>query len=517
MIFRKPYAFLVKNFKKIHIFMLFLCAYIFYKCIQTRSFVSEFVTLGSYDINSEPISRHINLILILGLLIVIGLSVALLVLLKRKNKPWKLYLVPIIVYSAMFLMFIITSNFFSNYRGEGTTGVRAIRDLLLIVSLGQYPVFIILLIRIFGIDINNFNFKIDQEYLELDSGDREEFEVNIDIDKHTFIRGYKRFLRNIGYVYQEHKFLSNVLITLVIGIFLVTSFYNIFILRRSYKQGDVFELNGYTLNIKNSYYTDKNYNGKVISKTSNFVIVSMNIKNNVYRRDINFKRFHVMNGVNDYTDTYRTYESDFSDLGVTYSEKEFKSGENIDLIMVFKVDKKLPKDKFVLYYQDYINNKPFLRKIKLNMEDVSKIVDMKPIKKGHKAVIDVGPNKKDLTIESVKFVDKAEYNYEECDDEELCAPATDFVSSNNDSKILKIDFVSDAFEGKELIDFSAKYGKINYIDSKDKDRSIKIKDAIGRKYMGQYMYIRVPKELSESKNMKMVYTVRNKKYTFELK
>ena len=57
MIIRKPYAFLIKNFKKIHIFLLLLCCYIYYKNMQTRSFVSEFVQLGTYDAYNEPITR----------------------------------------------------------------------------------------------------------------------------------------------------------------------------------------------------------------------------------------------------------------------------------------------------------------------------------------------------------------------------------------------------------------------------------------------------------------------------
>ena len=35
--------------------------------------------------------------------------------------------------------------------------------------------------------------------------------------------------------------------------------------------------------------------------------------------------------------------------------------------------------------------------------------------------------------------------------------------------------------------------------------------------MGQYIYVKVPKEIKDSKSVKLIYTVRDKKYTFTIK
>ena len=48
MIFRKPYAFLIKNFRKIHVVLLILCGFILYKTIQLSEFIKEFITYVSY-------------------------------------------------------------------------------------------------------------------------------------------------------------------------------------------------------------------------------------------------------------------------------------------------------------------------------------------------------------------------------------------------------------------------------------------------------------------------------------
>ena len=93
MIFRKPYAFLIKNFKKIHLVLIFLCAYIFYKHLQVYNFVKEYVDLEAYSAFLEPIDDYTNLLSYLSILLVIAIAVLLLITLRRKEKPWKLYIV----------------------------------------------------------------------------------------------------------------------------------------------------------------------------------------------------------------------------------------------------------------------------------------------------------------------------------------------------------------------------------------------------------------------------------------
>ena len=57
MIIRKPYAFLIKNFRKIHIFLLVLSVYVAYKLFDVNSYVSEFMRLGTYDMFGDPVEN----------------------------------------------------------------------------------------------------------------------------------------------------------------------------------------------------------------------------------------------------------------------------------------------------------------------------------------------------------------------------------------------------------------------------------------------------------------------------
>ena len=189
MVFRKPYAFLIKNFKKIHILMLILWGFVYYKIYNLRSFVKEFVSFGTYNENLEGISTKVTASLFVAAIFLILISIALLFLLRHKKKPWKLYLVIIVEYILMIYDCASLTSFFNSYTNDNLISeVFIYRDILNIVNIVQYFVLIILLMRITGLDLKKFSFNTDQEFLELSSQDREEFEVNIEIDKHSFIR-----------------------------------------------------------------------------------------------------------------------------------------------------------------------------------------------------------------------------------------------------------------------------------------------------------------------------------------
>ena len=141
MIIRKPYAFLIKNFRKIHTVLLILSLYLAYRIFDVNRFVNEFMRLGTYDLYSDPISHHITFIMNIAIIIMIVGSGALVLLLRHKNKPWKVYLLPLINYIALFFVLSIIKNFFRTYTlSVEVTDLRFSRDLLFAFIAVQFPV-----------------------------------------------------------------------------------------------------------------------------------------------------------------------------------------------------------------------------------------------------------------------------------------------------------------------------------------------------------------------------------------
>lgn len=517
MIIRKPYAFLIKHFKKIHILLLVLSAFIYYKHLQLSSFVSEFMQLETYDMYNEPITQYVSFLPILSMILLSIGSIVLILLLRYKKKPWKLYVLPAVEYIFMMIVFFSTKSFFDQYNGiVDAAAIRAIRDWLLIAGFLQYPAMFIFLLRTIGVDLKKFNFQSDDEYLDLSSEDREELEININFDKDSLKRGTKRFIRNIGYIYTEHKLLINIIASVLFVLILVGSYQYFFITNKSYKEGEDLGANGYTITINESYYSDKDYTGRLIADKSAFVVVNMTIKNNMQQREVDLQKFHIMNGINDYVTTAKTYEDEFQDYGKTVDKLDLKRDESETFIMIFKVSKKLSPKRFVLYYQEFNGDDPHLRKIKLKINDVSKIKEHKTIELGKELKFTLEGKKETLTLDDFEFLDTTEYSYRVCYSSN-CSTRVGTYAAGAGYKILKIPFSSNDFEGKDMIDFSSKYGTINYIDSKGKESTVKLKNPFNKTYYGKYLYTKVPVDVANSTKIELEYTIRNNKYIYKIR
>lgn len=519
MIIRKPYAFLIKNFKKIHIFLFALCAYILYKTTQLYSFMKEFVTLGTYDAYNEPISKYTTVLAYIFLLLIIASMITILIVLRKKNKPWKMYIVPVITYCALFFTFIFTTNFFATYTGSvASTTPRAIRDITLILIFPQYFTFIVLIIRILGLDLNKFDFKSDAEFLELSEDDRDEMEINIDIDKASFKRFFARLKRNTTYYYIEHKktiYILIALLTLFIG---YKSYVYIFVTNKSYTEGENINTNGYEIKINNSYYSSLDYKGDAISKENNFVILDVTITNNGEKREINFDRFHVMNATSNYSPTSKTYETQFQDLGTAYDTKTINNGEKYNTLLIYKVKAKEDIKRFVLYYQEFNNNNTnHLRKIKLKLQNLSKVEEKEALSLYDTLTVNIGTSTKEVIIDNYEIADSVSYNKESCSTKS-CTYEVKEQTAPIGYKILKLDFASNDFGGKDMIDFLTMYGKINYMNNNGEAKGTKIENALPTlQYYGKYVYLKVPNEISEATSIELIVTVRNNKYKYKLK
>lgn len=517
MIIRKPYAFLIKHFKKIHILLLVLSAFIYYRSLQLSSFISEFMRLETYDSYYEPITNHVSFLPILAMILLSIGSITLIFLLHHKKKPWKLYILPAFEYIFMMIVFFSAKSFFDQYNGiVDSAGIRAVRDFLFIATVLQYPSMLIFLLRTIGVDLKKFNFQSDEEYLELSSADHEELEINIEFDKDSLKRGAKKLFRNMSYIYAEHKLIINIIASVLFVVFSYGMYKFIFITNKSYGQGESLNANGYEITINKSYYTDKDYTGKVVSDKSSFVIVNMTVKNTQQQREADLQKYHVMNGIKDYVTTEKIYETEFQDFGNAVKTLDLKRDESQTFIMIFKVDKELRRNRFVLYYQEFNGDTPHLRKIKLKLNDVSEIKEHKAITIGDELKFTLEEKTEKITFDDFEFLDSVEYSYRICYSSN-CSTKQGIYTAKEGYKILKMPFSSNNFEGKDMIDFSTKYGTINYIDNKGKKSSISIKNPFNKTYYGKYLYAQVPIAVSNSTNIELEYTIRNNRYIYKIR
>ena len=211
------------------------------------------------------------------------------------------------------------------------------------------------------------------------------------------------------------------------------------------------------------------------------------------------------------------YETEFMDLGTTIEDLTLSNGEERNLLLIYRVNEKEDVNRFVLYYQELQGNNKHLRKIKLKLNNLSKIKENEEIELGDVSTIQLSSEEKELILDNLEISDKTKYSRKVCEND-ICLVKENIFTSSKGTKILKMEFSSNDFTGKDMIDFLTTYGKISYIDNSKTRKGLKIKNALDTyNYYGKYVYIKVPDDITTAKEIKLILTVRNNKYVYKLK
>ena len=212
----------------------------------------------------------------------------------------------------------------------------------------------------------------------------------------------------------------------------------------------------------------------------------------------------------DYITTTKVFAEEFKDLGVAYETvAKLKRDEELNCIVIYKVDNYLDKNKFVLYYQE---KSGYLRKIKLKVTDISEINKTVKLKLGEELKLDI-KNGDNIIFDNYEIGNNFDFNIRQCDSKSCYSIKNELESEG--LKILKLDFASDTWEAKNMIDFLTQYGKLIYKDSNGIVGEMEIVNPIDKAYYGKTVFIKISGEV-EYKEMSIDLIVRNKHYVYKL-
>lgn len=518
MILRKPYAFLIKNFKKIHLILLAFAIFIFVKNTQFINFVKEYMQTGIYNVYGEPVSNYASFFAYFSCVLIIVGSAILIYLLFFKKKPRLLYYVMITIYLFTIISFAFGASYFNNIGGGliNVTKIRLVLDLLRISLYPQYLMLILIGIRAVGLDLKKFGFQNDDEFLQIKNEDNEEFEFEVKFDKADLKRNVKGKFRNLKYYYLEHKTYLNMYILLGTLIIFSVVMYQMFVVNRVYREKDIFKANSYSIKINKSYVTNKDLEGNVIEKNKAFIILDVSVKNLGVSRTIDVEKFLIMNNNAHYVPNLK-YNNYFKDLGKTYQKQELKPNGEFNFILVYKVDKKFLNSKYGLFYQEIkgpLNTK--LKKVIIKPKDLSKIDNTNDKTLGQPINISIDTKNYNLTMTDYNILGSVNYYYEKCYIHN-CPIVEGNVLASNGMKILKIAYESEDLDGFNFLDFLTRYGKIIYIDNSGESKEIDIIKAVKNKYVGNEVYITIPSEVEGSTGIILNMKIRNQEINYKLR
>jgi len=526
-ILKKPYAFLIKNFRLIHLILTIFIGYLLFRSYNLYSFFSRYVSNVYATLSDAVPSNYITVFMFLVSVIIIVFSLAMFFLMKKKDKPKNLYVGLSIYYILYFIGLIVYFVLFKSMETTQMTirNAMIVRDITLIFSLPQFPLLILSLIRAVGFDIKRFNFSKDLKELDINEEDNEEFEFVFGVDSYKYARYLRRRVREFKYYILENKFMFTILMGLTCAVLLILTILNFTVYNRTYGKNQKVGANNLTLQVNNSYLTDVDYSGNTISEGKYFLIVNIDFTNKSGLSTVlDLSNYELMakSGAIKPTLTRNNY---FVDFGAGYSKEKIESGKSYNYILVYEMEKKDIAKKYTLRITDEIEYKAGTLNAKY------KNISLKPQEYYSQETVGtykIGDNmtfydsilgNSSLKVDSYDFMSKYVYKYEACI-RNNCSDMTDVVTADS-AKAKKLLVLN----GNLVLDKNSTFSKnlktgMSFFDAfvqiKYDDKIAPVTNSTPKSITDKYI-LQIDENVLKAKKVDLILTIRNKKYVLNMK
>lgn len=525
MILRKPYAFLIKNFKLIHAIITVLSGYLLYRSILIIDFLNNYISVLQISNNSDVVSSLFKILMYIVPVLIIIILFIIMLLMKFKEKPILFYIFNIIVNIGLIVLYVYAKNIIFDMEISivDIRIVKILRDIFLIAITIQFISLILSFIRATGFDIKKFDFVHDLQELDIKAEDSEEFELNVTFNSNKFRRKINKYARYLKYFYRENQFLVNASLGVIFSIVCGVIIYSNTVSNKTYNQGVAISNGNVNFKITDVYKTTKNYKNTVIDNNNTYVIVGINLQT-PYTSETYFKTgsialvlgTHYYYPVNSYNDI-------MSDFGVPYTKQKL-SNTFTPYVLIYQIPNSINNYKMHLEYTNTKKNKIKIKPINL---DESR----KPINYILGDTIDLKDSilkNGSLTIKSYDIKQKYALNYNYCITDNDCINSIEYivpsVSGNYDKAILKltgnISYDDNShISSKNLYKFINLYGNITYkLGDQLKNNKVILNNIVPSdvKINNDY-YIEVDKEILDANEIYLNLNIRNMKYVYKIK
>lgn len=534
MVVKKPYAFLIKNFRIIHGLLFALLFYLTIKTFDIYSFFSSYASTHAYINSSDLASTYVNYFMFFVIILVALTSLIIFYVLNLKKKSVKVYLFIFLYLIVLFVYFLYIFFIFQNLQTAALNieSVMVYRDISLIILLPLVILLFIILSRTLGFNLKQFDFRKDLEELEIDVTDNEEVEVTLGNDTYKIARTFRKSLRLLKYFVLENKIFVIGLSSIVILIGSLAILMSVNVYTVDYEESDQIFANSLWYKIENSYTTASDINNKVIVKNKKYVLVQATINNKgTISRTLNRETFRLEVDGEMLFPTFSLNDK-FIDIGNIFSPVEIKSGEDKNYIVVFELDNSKLESSYVLKIKNF-DSKTFG-----NIESEYKDILIKPVdmdKNSNAGIYKLSANldfkdtllkNSKMNITKYEISNKYKEKYTYCI-KDNCKEAIYTIIPNNvgkgDISILKF---SNTIEVDQYVymskyikypsDLLKYYGYIKYRYLGD-NKVISISPMNVKYNNDKYSYIEVPSEISEANKIELIIQIRGIKYTITLK
>lgn len=500
MILRKPYAILIKYFKVIHIIMFILFVYLVFALRKIYDFFANYIATSNFTYIEGMSSIYVPWLLYLIVIILLGLSIGILLLMNKKQKPVLFYKIMIGFCVFLFIMLVYFSGFFKSLDNTVYEPLSVVinRDIILFAYIANFFFVAFSFIRGFGFDIKKFSFDKDKKELNLEESDNEEYELNVNLEKEDVKSFVKRHRRELRYYLRENKaILLTVAIILLVSLSLYT-YYDLFVVNKVYNEGDNVSVGTLNYRVNSSAISNISKYGQIISTDDDYLIVDINIINNVSAGYLDDQNFRVHIGDDYYYPSSQLCDL-FSDMGTCYKNQELKVDSESDYILAYKI-----KKDYKVIYLEILKNKGDeyqYSKVKLSYNKIEPKNQTTNINEE----FELNDNK--YAISNYSIQNKNFYQYEECKNDN-CSTYTKVVLPKTGKKVLTLEINN----LEKLSDDFLKSGVgIEYNGKKYSGKDIEFIDRYSN-----YVYYSIPDFSSTVNTFNLLITTRTTIYSIPL-
>ena len=358
MIIKKPYAFLIKYFKIIHLVLVVPMVYLLYVFKDISSF------LKAYDNNlttttANAAGNYITLFTYLAILALLIVNIVIMSLMKSKRKSTKYYVICTLYYIyllASTIVFYATFNAIDKGTPD-TTLIGFVSSLSVITLIPSYILIVAQLVQASGFNVKTFRF---DKTMDLQITDEDEEEVELKFLKNDGVakRNIVHSLRELKYYALENKGIFT-LIGIILGIVIIVALYMEFeVYNKRYNLYQAFALDSFTMTMKESYLTNVDYSGKEIEEGKYFLAIKIAIYNKTLDpASVSKENFRI------YFDDeiiYPSYDrsSRFIDIGKNYQGGVIQPQTGNDYVLVYELTEKQLKNKYKMKILSSLKQKP---------------------------------------------------------------------------------------------------------------------------------------------------------------
>lgn len=533
MILRKPYTFLIKNFKRIHLLLTVIMSYIFYKSNNILAFYNGYINKSSSVYMGNLSTNYINVYFYLLIFLVIIFTLAIYILMKQKKKPTFLYLSVIIYYLILLIAFFQISNNLAmlEIATPSPQLIRIVRDITFIITIIQALLTIFIAIRAVGFDIKKFNFSADLEQLEIEVTDDEEFELTVGADPSTISRKIRKQRRELKYFVIENLFVISLISIIILIVIIVSFVLNYEVYNKTYHQQESFRVNNLIMTVTDSYLTNVNFKGKTILKDDKqYVVINLEIENkDSVKGSLDLTTLALVTKNNLYQPITGKYQS-FFDLGIGYFNQKLNADIKQQFILLFKIDGQELKDNLFLRFTESVSfNKDQpqakYKKIQLRPILLNEIELIGNYKLKEKINFEDTVLKNSLfKIENSEIGDKFYYEALICYNQ-ICSNGVNLLTpsytSSEAKTLLKLGamYMQDKEtnlkinNGGELVSL---FGTLRF-NINNKTYEAPLINKTPSDYIGEDIFLEVPSQAKMADNFDLILNIRNKQYIYKLK